>query len=85
MYKCQKNGINFAQQEESYTSKASFLDNDKISTYAKNRHVPESNFSGNRCHRGLYITSTGLRVNADINGSLNILRKYLKCNSDAIY
>nr|DAL03588.1 MAG TPA: hypothetical protein [Bacteriophage sp.] len=34
--------------------------------------------------RGLYKTGSGLSVNADINGSLNILRKYLKCNSDAI-
>lgn len=84
-YKCQKNGINFAQQEESYTSKASFLDNDEIPTYDKNKSVPESIFCGKRMNRGLYITCLGLRVNADINGSLNILRKYLKCNSDAIY
>ena len=40
--------------------------------------------SGKRLKRGLFITSTGLRLNADVNGSLNIMKKYLKCNSDEI-
>ena len=83
-YKAKLKGIKVEIQEESYTSKASFFDNDKIPTYRKNKPVVKYKFSGKRSHRGLYITSTGLRVNADINGSLNILRKYLKCNSDAI-
>ena len=82
-YKAKLKGIIVVIQEESYTSKASFFDNDKIPTYKKGAFV-KYKFSGKRSHRGLYITSTGLRVNADINGSLNILRKYLKCNSDAI-
>ena len=34
-------------------------------------------FSGKRCHRGLYRSKDGQVVNADINGSVNILRKYL--------
>ena len=83
IYKGQMNGIRVILQEESYTSKASFFDNDEIPTYKKNNSV-DINFSGKRSHRGLYKTGTGLSVNADINGSLNILRKYLKCNSDAI-
>lgn len=83
-YKAKLKGIKVVIQEESYTSKASFFDNDKIPTYRKNKPEVKYKFSGKRSHRGLYITSTGLRVNADINGSLNILRKYLKCNSDAI-
>ena len=83
IYKGQMNGIRVILQEESYTSKASFFDNDKIPTYKKGKSV-NYKFSGKRIKRGLYKTSTGLSVNADINGSLNILRKYLKCNSDAI-
>ena len=82
-YKAKLKGIKVELQEESYTSKASFFDNDKIPTYKKNKPV-KYKFSGKRSHRGLYITGSGLKVNADINGSLNILRKYLKCNSDAI-
>jgi len=46
--------------------------------------VDSKNFSGERVKRGLYKTKSGLLINADVNGSLNILRKYLKCNSDAI-
>ena len=82
-YKALLVGIRVVLQEESYTSKASFFDNDKIPTYKKGKSV-NYKFSGKRSHRGLYITGSGLRINADINGSLNILRKYLKCNSDAI-
>lgn len=82
-YKAKLKDIKVVIQEESYTSKASFFDNDKIPTYRKNKQV-KYKFSGKRKNRGLYITASGLKVNADINGSLNILRKYLKCNSDAI-
>jgi len=40
--------------------------------------------SGKRKYRGLYITKSGLKINSDINGSLNIMKKYLKCNSDEL-
>ena len=83
IYKGQMNGIRVILQEESYTSKASFFDNDPIPTYKKDKQS-SIKFSGTRVKRGLYKTSSGLKINADINGSLNILRKYLKCNSDAI-
>ena len=82
-YKAKLKGIKAVLQEESYTSKASFFDNDKIPTYGKNKPIKYKS-SGKRKMHGLYITGSGLSVNADINGSLNILRKYLKCNSDAI-
>lgn len=78
-YKAKLQGINVIIQEESYTSKASFFDNDFMPNYTDN--ITNIQFSGKRIHRGLY-KSTNLLVNADINGSLNILRKYLKCNSD---
>ena len=69
-----KNGILFVKQEESYTSKASFFDRDEIPVY--NCDNPQTYvFSGKRIHRGLYVTSGGMIINADVNGSLNILRK----------
>ena len=74
-YKCQLEGINVIEQEESYTSKVSFFDNDFIPVYGQNDELFKS--SGKRIKRGLYKTSNGLVVNADINGSLNIMRKYL--------
>jgi len=77
-------GIRVILQEESYTSKASFFDNDVIPTYKEGAVIDSKNFSGERVKIGLYRTKNGLLINADINGSLNILRKYLKCNSDAI-
>ena len=74
-YKCQLEGINVVEQEESYTSKVSFFDNDFIPTYQVNDELLKS--SGKRIKRGLFRTQNGLLINADINGSLNIMRKYL--------
>jgi len=42
-------------------------------------------FSGQRVKRGLYCSKEGIKINADINASLNILRKYLKVNSDDLF
>lgn len=72
--RCEQHGIAYCPQEESYTSKASALDMDFIPTYG-DKDVPA--FSGKRVHRGLYRSSDGSMLNADINGSINILRKYL--------
>ena len=76
-YKCQLRGITVVVQEESYTSKASFLDNDNIPVYGETENP---RFSGRRIKRGLYRTSTGRLINADVNGSYNILRKGLMNN-----
>ena len=74
-YKCEKEGIRVIIQEESYTSKASFLNLDVIPIYDKN-NVTKYNFSGYRKSRGLYKISNSKEViNADVNGSYNILRK----------
>ena len=65
--------VKSGELEESYTSKASFRDNDYIPTYGvddKNAH-----FSGTRPKRGIYKAKDGTRINADLNGSGNILRK----------
>ena len=74
VYKCEKAGINIILQEESYTSKASFLNLDNIPTYGKVNEEPS--FSGYRKYRGLYrIKGENKVINADVNGSYNILRK----------
>lgn len=71
-YLAERYGIDVIEQEESYTSKASFLDRDEIPVYGKS---DSQKFSGRRIHRGLYRASDGRTVNADLNGSANILRK----------
>lgn len=76
-YKCQLRGITVVTQEESYTSKASFLDGDDIPVYGK---TGNPKFSGRRIKRGLYRTGDGRLINADVNGSYNIMRKGLKDN-----
>jgi IS605 OrfB family transposase len=73
-YKAQLVGINVLVQEESYTSKASFLDLDPIPTYDPNRKEKPL-FSGKRESRGLYRAKNDRRVQADVNGSYNTLRK----------
>ena len=73
-YLCELNGIAYVEQEESYTSKASFWDKDDIPVY-NNDNPKDYEFSGKRIHRGLYKTATGKTFNADVNGALNILRK----------
>ena len=73
-YLCELYGIRYIEQEESYTSKASFFDDDELPTYHADN--PQSyKFSGTRITRGQYRTSAGYIFNADINGALNILRK----------
>ena len=70
---CESYGIKFVETEESYTSKASFLDADLIPVYGEK---PAGwNPTGKRVKRGLYQASNGFRINADCNGSANILRK----------
>ena len=73
-YLCDFYGIKYHEQEESYTSKSSFWDYDEIPVYNTETQV-EYKFSGGRIHRGMYRTSTGYELNADVNGALNIIRK----------
>jgi putative transposase len=82
---CERVGIRYVEQEESYTSKASFVDGDYIPVYGSKDK--ETSFSGKRCpthykgmyrkggFRGLYQTKDGTIINSDLNGSANILRK----------
>ncbi len=75
-YKASLVGIQVEVQEESYTSKASFLDLDPIPTYKPDDDT-EYTFSGKRVGRRnrLYRTKDGHIICADVNGSYNILRK----------
>ena len=75
-YKAALVGIRVEVREESYTSKASFLDLDPIPTYQPN-DGEEHIFSGKRIGRRnrLYRTKDGHKICADVNGAYNILRK----------
>ena len=72
-YKAVMAGIVTIHQEESYTSKASFVDSDHIPTYGTGDQ--SASFSGRRIKRGLYRCKNGMLLNADLNGAANILRK----------
>jgi IS605 OrfB family transposase len=71
---CETYGIQYIEQEESYTSKASAIDNDNIPSYNPDNSAKYT-FSGKRVKRGLYESKEGIRVNADCNGAWNIGRK----------
>jgi putative transposase len=73
-YKAQLVGIAVVVREESYTSQASWLDGDEIPTYDPNCQTKPV-FSGRRQYRGLYRAKNGRRIQADIHGAYNILRK----------
>lgn len=66
-YKAKLKGINFEIHEESYTSKCDALALEKIGKHEK--------YKGTRVKRGLYKSSTGKLINADLNGAINIARK----------
>ena len=71
--KCNYYGIDYVLQEESYTSKCSALDLEPIGKKDK--------YLGKRIKRGLFKTSLDVLIHADVNGSINILRKYIKSKS----
>ena len=77
-------GINIRIQEESYTSKASFFDNDNVPMYSNDNNQKYC-FSGKRIKRGLYQTSRGYKLNADVNGALNILNKSKVVDLSVLY
>src|SRR5262249_50849991 len=66
-YKLELEGVEVILQEESYTSKSSLLDNEAIKKQDK--------YCGQRISRGLFRSQSGKVINADVNGSGNILRK----------
>ena len=66
-YKAQEYGIDVIYDTEEYTSKCSFLDSEDIFFHTE--------YMGNRIFRGLFEASKGMRINSDVNGSYNFLRK----------
>ena len=64
-YKCKLHGIKIITVNEAYTSKCSFLDNEIIGKH--------ETYLGKRVNRCLFISSRGIKINADINSSLNIM------------
>jgi len=83
-YLCKRYNINYVLQEESYTSKASFFDNDDLPIYNAD-NPQEYTFSGKRIKRGLYQTKNNYLFNADCNGALNILRKSKVVDLNVLY
>ena len=76
-YKAQDVGVNVVLTEESYTSGTSFLDDDLPvkANYDKKRRVS----------RGLFKSNKGIKINADVNGAYQILRKvFPKVKSDGV-
>lgn len=68
-YKCENNGIKCILTNESYTSGTSFLDNEQPckENYDKSRRV----------HRGLFVSNNGTKINADVNGAYQIMKKVI--------
>lgn len=67
MYKCEDFGIKVILTEESYTSKIDHLAGEEMHKHKK--------YKGKRIHRGLFLSSTGIVINADVNGAIGIMRK----------
>ena len=70
---CSIYNIRFAETEEANTSCASYLDGDSLPEYGQKPDGWKA--SGQRIKRGLYRTKNRSLINADLNGSANILRK----------
>ena len=68
-YKCKLVGIKLTTVNESYTSKCDGLALEPV----KKQEV----YSGRRKKRGLFNSSVGKLINADVNGSINIMRKVI--------
>ncbi len=66
-YKAEEQGITVIKQEESYSSKCSFLDNEPIKRHKK--------YLSKRITCGLFKSNTGIIINADVNGAYNIMKK----------
>lgn len=66
-YKGEENGIKVSENEESYTSKIDHL--------ALEAMEHQEVYLGKRIKRGLFQSSTGVLLNADVNGGIGIMRK----------
>ena len=69
-YKIEEKGGVLVELNEAYTSKCSFLDNEEICKH--------ESYKGKRIKRGLFLSENKKALNADINGSLNILKRGMR-------
>ena len=69
-YKAKQEGIEVIYITEEYTSGVSSIDKEEINKANYNK--------ARRIKRGLFKRENGKIINADVNGSINILRKYIK-------
>ena len=67
IYKAEEIGIIVELTEESYTSKIDHLAGEQFGHKEK--------YMGKRIHRGLFKSSVGKVINADVNGAIGIMRK----------
>ena len=67
--KCEEHGIEVIKTEEAYTSGTSFLDNEDP--------IKENYNKERRVHRGLFIANDGRKINADVNGAYQIMKKVI--------
>ena len=81
-YKALLAGINFMTVEESYTSKTSFLDKEKLHSYKNDKPNKTYSFLGQRFSRSLFRSKDDYVIHADVNASFNIIRKV---SGDEIY
>ena len=68
-YKCENNGIKYIETEEAYTSGTSFLD--------KEETIKENYNKSRRVFRGLFVSNDGRKINADVNGAYQIMKKVI--------
>lgn len=66
-YKCENVGIKYIETEESYSSGTSFLDGEEP--------IKQNYDKARRIERGLFKSNSGLLINSDVNGSLQIMMK----------
>ena len=75
-YKGEEVGIKTIEVNEAHTSKCSFLDNESICHH--------SSYLGTRIKRGIFKSASGTLINADVNASLNIIKKVFPNSFDGI-
>ena len=76
-YKAETLGIKVILTEESYTSGTSFLDGEAPTKAFYNK--------ARRVYRGLFVANNGKKINADINGAFQIMKKvFPNVNADGI-
>ncbi len=78
-YKGKLNGIEVIRQNESHTSKCSALDFEEICHHKT--YLCQKKDGKGRITRGLFISENGYKIQSDINGALNIMRK---CRPDCL-